>query len=94
MSEQGHYVNTGGRWCADCGYVIGDDTWNSKCEPESPCYCCLAAEVEAARKLAANLTAENEALRAQLQRVRRLCAQHDLLRAAEVWDALDGGSNE
>ena len=51
-------------------------------------------EVEAARKLAANLTAENEALRAQLQRVRRLCAQHDLLRAASVWDALDGGSDE
>jgi hypothetical protein len=53
--------------------------------------CPVAAEVQAASKLAADLAAENVALRAQVQRVRRLCAQHDLLRTAEVFDALDGG---
>lgn len=52
------------------------DTW---CDPVNPCYCCLAAEVEAlrvhitVRDIALRQCAEHaEALRAQVQRVREV----------------------
>lgn len=44
-----HYENAGGQWCAACGYVIGGRTWNAMCTPDSPCRCCLVAEVETLR---------------------------------------------
>jgi hypothetical protein len=48
------------------------------CEPNDPCYCCLAAEVEALRK--------------QIQAVRDVCngRRSDWVFCGDILDALEG----
>jgi len=65
-----HFYSPGyGDRCGKCWY----------CSPETPCYCCLQAEVEA--------------LRAQVQRVREACEPFGPMGSIAVWRilrALDG----
>lgn len=109
-----HFYSPGyGDRCGKCWY----------CSPETPCYCCLQAEVEALRARNETLIAtiqrqdstferqmeeheELEALRAQAQRVRKLCSDGGgsfrlndtdslsgrALTVAQVLAALDGGA--
>ena len=68
-----HFYSPGyGDRCGKCWY----------CSPETPCYCCLQAEVEA--------------LRAQVQRVREACEPFGPMGSIAVWRilrALDGDND-
>ncbi len=72
-----HFYSPGyGDRCGKCWY----------CSPETPCYCCLAAEVEALRAQNAALIGMVERDTAAIQRVRRLRDTYAQMRD----DVLDG----
>lgn len=67
--------------CDTCGLV--------ECHPNYLCNCCIASEIETLRE-------ERDQARVQVQRVRELCEQPDLLEMSGLWlakqilAALDG----
>jgi hypothetical protein len=78
-----------GEWCASCGRC---GEW---CYPHDPCSCCEKQAL--GDQTAAEVLAELDALKAQVQRVRDMCdgiePDHSVF-VGDVLDALNGGDDE